>query len=375
MIAIPSLIVASHFLSFYTALKNARSPSTYNINNNIYISPSSPFFQKLGLTDSNGIPLAEGKGDEQRQHNQWLTSPGYALKRCIRFTDIVGDVIDRYAVDYESKDCDGLRLRTIDVGCGRIPYLTFSLHAYLFNKYLKTTTSSASAIESHPKVISVQTQGIDRDIAADKLNLMASELGHEFESLKFIQGSMGKKQRNLGNKLSFDVDGSSNSNSTEGGISTLDVLIATHLCDTATDDAIWYGISQNADIMVLTPCCQNELTSQYSWKESFSKRQQRDYKDRAYLSEVWKNEPTLVTDSIRAMLLEMAGYDIEILSEGDISRSAMFTAVKRRGVKDDKAGLMFNDQQYAASASFASVYGVESHRLAKLMGVSLRITH
>jgi hypothetical protein len=39
---------------------------------------------------------------------------------------------------------------------------------------------------------------------------------------------------------------------------------------------------------------------------------------------------------MRAMLLEIAGYDIEILSEGGIYPNVMFKAVKRRGIKDDE---------------------------------------
>jgi hypothetical protein len=75
---------------------------------------------------------------------------------------------------------------------------------------------------------------------------------------------------------------------------------------------------------------------------------------------------------MRAMLLEMAGYDIEIISEGGIYPNVMFTAVKRRGTKDDKDESMLNDQRCAALASFASTYGVKKHRLARRMGVSLK---
>ena len=43
---------------------------------------------------------------------------------------------------------------------------------------------------------------------------------------------------------------------------SLDILIALHACDSATDDAIWYGMLQQSDIIVVAPCCHKQVRQQ-----------------------------------------------------------------------------------------------------------------
>jgi hypothetical protein len=299
-----------------------RYPSTYN-NKNIYISPSSEFFQKLGVNNT---------------ADTWI--PAW-----VRCAEIIGGVIDHVVSNSkdESKGC--LRLRTIDIGCGEKGFLLYSLHAYLYNKYLTSASGVDSSAISRSRVISVQTQGIDRDPLVLKCNEIARKLGREFESLTYNQQIL--EANRLKNNL-FDADGLS-FNSTEG-MATLDVLVATHFCDTLTDDAIWFGITRNVDIIVFAPCCYNQL--------------------RPYINDDDKNR--LITDSMRAMLLDIAGYDVQLLPEklfSELPDDLLFTAVKRSG--NDHDGLSNDKHKCSAFDSLVSMYGVRKHRLATLMGLNL----
>lgn len=85
-----------------------------------------------------------------------------------------------------------------------------------------------------------------------------------------------------------------------------DVIIALHACDTATDDAIYRGISGDAKLIVVAPCCQHELAPQLAaaaealagiTKFGLFKQRQAD----------------LVTDAARCLLLEASGYRVKVI--------------------------------------------------------------
>ncbi|KAL3780023.1 hypothetical protein HJC23_011819 [Cyclotella cryptica] len=144
------------------------------------ISPTSLFLQKLGVTDSNGKPV-HGMSSKLRQ--------------CQKFVEIVGKLIDdsvvassRGSLNHQEGIVHPTAVRVIDMGCGR-GYLTFSLHSYLCSKYLSSTRR---------KIVSVQTQGIDRrPKLIQEINGIAHDLGGEFNSLNFIEGTIENTQPDL----------------------------------------------------------------------------------------------------------------------------------------------------------------------------------
>ena len=245
---------------------------------NVPLSPSSLFFQKLGVTNENGKPV-NGMASKLRQ--------------CQKFVEIVGRLVDDYAVSSR----DHTTARITDMGCGR-GYLTFSLHSYLCTKYL-----------AHDSTISnVQTQGIDRrPKLIQEINGIARDLGGVFNSLTFVEGTIGDTEE-FQNKEFSQNDGSSSPST-----STLDILIALHACDTATDDAMWYAIARKADIIVTAPCCQHELRPQIDQYASLLSKQKNNPLGEILHHAIYRERHTeMVTDAMRALLLDIAGYDTQV---------------------------------------------------------------
>ena len=102
----------------------------------------------------------------------------------------------------------------------------------------------------------MRTIGVENRLSlVDKTNRIARELGTGFEGLSFRHASIEDLHKGAGAKGGGpDPDGPDGSN--------LNVLIALHACDTATDDAIYQGIASGADIIVTAPCCHKQLRPQ-----------------------------------------------------------------------------------------------------------------
>ena len=192
----------------------------------IPLSPSSEFFQKLGVSNADGKPVpVNGMSSKMRQ--------------CQKLVEIVGNLVDNASSNLSSTSRG--KMRVIDMGYGR-GYLTFSLHSHLSNKF--------GAM--HDNISSVETQGIDRrPKLIEEINGIAQDLGEEFTTLNFIEGTIGGKHNSL--------FGDEKPHQNVEAINSIDILIALHACDSATDDAIWFAIGRDADIIVTALCCQHEL--------------------------------------------------------------------------------------------------------------------
>jgi hypothetical protein len=93
--------------------------------------------------------------------------------------------------------------------------------------------------------------------------------------------------------------------------STIDIVTALHACNTATDDAIQFGLKKQAKYMVLVPCCQAEVAEvlRQHKNESFAKTP---------LSEIWRHPihtrefGSQITNVLRCLQLEAAGYQVTV---------------------------------------------------------------
>lgn len=91
----------------------------------------------------------------------------------------------------------------------------------------------------------------------------------------------------------------------------VDIVTALHACDTATDDAIQFGLTKQAKFLVLVPCCQAEVAGvlRKNKNESFSKTP---------LSEIWRHPihtrefGSQITNVLRCLQLEAAGYNVTV---------------------------------------------------------------
>jgi Methyltransferase domain len=103
----------------------------------------------------------------------------------------------------------------------------------------------------------------------------------------------------------------------------MDIAIALHACDTATDDAIHASIQAHATIIVLAPCCHNQI--------------RRQMNDSAAVKATWEfgilieRQAQLVTDRLRSLFLELHGYQtkvFEFIDAEHTDKNLMITATK-----------------------------------------------
>ena len=91
----------------------------------------------------------------------------------------------------------------------------------------------------------------------------------------------------------------------------IDVVTALHACDTATDDAIAFGLQKQASAMVLVPCCQAEMAA-------CLRRDKALQLGRTPLAELWRHPlhtrelGSQVTNVLRCLYLEAQGYQVTV---------------------------------------------------------------
>ncbi|MEZ4945678.1 MAG: SAM-dependent methyltransferase [Cyclobacteriaceae bacterium] len=220
---------------------------------------------QLGIADAQGKIIPK-MADKFRQINKYL--------------EVMEDLI-------QSAEFPGA-IRIVDMGAGK-GYLTFALYDYLRNKL------------QHDVVVT----GVElRKDLVDKCNKAAEVCG--FEQLQFVCSSINDFE-----------------------LTEVDILIALHACDTATDDAIAKGIHANADLIVCAPCCHKQIRQQLKGKE---------YKNPLLKYGIYKErEFEMVTDTIRALVLERNNYKsniFEFISSEHTGKNTMLVGVKSKHKPD-----------------------------------------
>jgi SAM-dependent methyltransferase len=253
-----------------------------------------PFLRRLGVTSSTG-EARPGMADKLRQIQ--------------RFVEILGHCVDGSPLR-DRKAC-----RVLDMGAGK-GYLTFAAAEFFRARGVRA------------EVIGVEA----RADLVETTNRAAAETG--YETLRFVRGEIGEAI----------VEGE------------IDLLIALHACDTATDDALARGIGAGASLILASPCCHKEVRAHWRPPEVL-----RDVLSHGILSE---REAEIVTDGIRALLLEIHGYKtnvFEFISAEHTGKNLMISAQKR-AVAPDPVPLR---ERLRALLDF---YGVREQRLARLLG-------
>jgi len=205
-----------------------------------------------------------------------------------------------------------------DMGCGK-GYLTFALYDYLHNT-LK---------------MDVEMRGVEfREELVDETNVIALKAG--FDKLKFLTGNIAEVE-----------------------IERTDVLIALHACDTATDDAIYRGIEQKSGIIICAPCCHKQIRKQMEPQNVLKQIVQH-----GILAE---RLAEMVTDTIRAMILEAFGYKTKVFEFVPLEHTAknvMIAAIKTKDV--DKPDVRILQEVDALKKMF----DIEYHYLEKLLDIN-----
>lgn len=215
-----------------------------------------------------------------------------------RFLELVEDVIK----DYPNKD-----MHIIDFGCGK-SYLTFILYYYLVEL----------------KRYRVHMTGLDlKEDVIRKCNETAAK--YHYDNLHFELGDINGYQ------------------TTE----PVDMVISLHACDTATDYALFNAIQWNAGIILSVPCCQHELNNQIYTDELAALTRYGIVRERM---------SALMTDAIRANLLEYCGYKTQLLEFIDIAHSPkniLIRAVKGKRSKEKQ------EQAFAEVKQLMKTFHVE----------------
>lgn len=279
------------------------------------VSQEAPFWQAIGLTK---------KPAKRRQ--------------CQKFVEIVANLIQKKIATTASS------ISTVDMGCGR-GYLTFALHHYLQETYSSTGDESATTI---------QTRGIDmRPKLVAEMNEIASTLDGMAPGLMFETGTIE----------SFLAASESDDSSDSGN--DLQVLIALHACDTATDDALWTGIQSNADILVVAPCCHKQVRSQLD-RVVTSHPLQDVLRHGIYRERMAET----VTDAMRALLLEIAHYQVQVfefIGGEHTAKNVMITAVRLPRKRSEKE---LNELRKRL-VDLAQLHGIRAQTLAQWMAEDL----
>lgn len=205
--------------------------------------------------------------------------------------------------------------RIVDMGSGK-GYLTFALYDYLVNQ----------------RKIDVKITGIElRQELVDFCNETAKKCG--FENLKFEAKPIEQYNKKI------------------------DVLIALHACNTATDDAIYKGLTSNSELIITAPCCHKQIRQQLKGKEQQNPILKYGiFKERQY---------EMVTDTLRALIMEKHQYNtniFEFISNEHTRKNVMLVGTKSSKKPDTKS---IAEKIEAIKKD----YNIEYHFLEKILDV------
>ena len=252
------------------------------------------WLQRLGVVGSQG-EVRRGMEAKYRQIH--------------RFIELLSPVIQ------STEESSSLPIRVVDMGCGK-GYLTFALYFHL--------------IEHFPER-EIRLSGLEvRSELVEAANALALDCGAS--GLTFHQSTIAEWP-------SEPVTG----------------MVALHACDTATDDALAWGIRANATWLVCSPCCHRELRPRIIAPEALAPAFRHGI--------LVERQAEFVTDALRATLLEWAGYQsrvLEFISPEHTAKNLLITGVRRPDF-----GL--NPEKAVSVHRLAALYGIQQQHLARLL--------
>lgn len=257
-----------------------------------------PYLHELGITDAQGNVYKNAQ-DKYKQINHYI--------------EILSSLL---------KNLPGRpQTSIVDMGAGK-GYLTFALYDYLNNVLGKPA----------------QVTGVEfRKDLVDLCNAIARKSG--FDNLHFQEGTIENYNPH----------------------SELNVLIALHACDTATDEAIYQGITANADLIVVAPCCHKQIRREM---EKHRAQNELDFLTRHGI--FLERQAEMVTDGIRSLILEYYGYAtkvFEFVSDAHTPKNVLIVGEKRGHMTVDRRAIL---EKILVSKKF---FGIGYHQLELLLGM------
>lgn len=258
--------------------------------------------KKYLLSEGDNIPALVDLGIFTKEFKV-VNSMYDKFKQINRFVEILDDVL---------KQTEQKEITLLDFGCGK-SYLTFIIYHYLVNI----------------RKINAKIIGYDlKNDVVENCNKLAIKYG--CDNLHFIVADVTK------DKLCEEK---------------IDVVVSLHACDIATDYALNYAVQNNVPYIFSVPCCQHEVNS------TINKGGDLDVLLKYGI--VKERVSALLTDSIRALLLEDMGYSVDVMEFVDLSHSPknlMIRAVKKHAVNNkNKAKIEHIMQQYGFTQKLYSL--------------------
>ena len=192
-----------------------------------------------------------------------------------RFLDFIQDIVEDLP--------KGRELTIVDFGCGK-SYLTFAMYYYL--KIIKGFDIRVIGLDLKEDVIAYCNELKDK---------------YGYENISFTTGDIASYT----------------------GVDAVDMVVTLHACDTATDYALEKAVKWGASVILSVPCCQHELNYQMRNEELSVVLKYGLLKERI---------AALVTDGLRAEMLEQCGYDTQVLEFIDMEhtpKNILIRAVKK----------------------------------------------
>ncbi len=255
-----------------------------------------PYLHALQITDASG-KVYKNAQDKYKQINHYI--------------EILSSTLNVFP--------DDKMIHVADMGSGK-GYLTFALYDYLNQALHKQATIT----------------GVEyRQDMVDLCNQIAKDA--HFDNLHFEKGAIADYVPQ-----------------------SLDILIALHACDTATDDTIAKGIKNNAELIVVAPCCHKQI-----------RKEMKAGQTNAQMNFIIKyglfleRQAEMITDSLRCMILEYFGYQtkvVDFISDLHTPKNVLIIAQKK---KDFIVGSKENFLQQLKEIK--SFWGIEQHYLEKLV--------
>lgn len=272
--------------------KTAVSSQQHDREKKRLLDPNSPFLHYLGICD------AEAKV---------IPSMARKWKQINKFVEIFSHAV-------ESLPKQSRAMHVVDFGSGK-GYLTFALYDYLQKQ------------QHQPQVTGVEL--------SDKMVAFCQEVAakSQFQQLQFFQGDVRSYQPEH-----------------------LDVMIALHACDIATDFAIHTGIRLGASVIMCAPCCHKELRPQMQSPSLLKPMLQFGIHA--------GQQAEMLTDTIRALLLKAYGYEtkvFEFVALEHTSKNKMILATKRKDISTPDAEVIAQIQ------ALKQHYSIEQHSLELLL--------
>lgn len=284
---------------------------------NRLINPENPWWFKLGLT------TREGKVTADMQHK---------FKQICKYVEIVDGVMKN--VKFDGK------IRIADMGAGK-GYLTFALYEYLTQKCKYDI--AMEGVEIRPDLVV-------------KINEIIKESG--MKDFRFVESSIEAYacQQSTVNFSDFQIFRFSDSKRFSDSI---DVLIALHACNTATDDAIIKGIESGAKLIICAPCCHKQI------RQEMEKSKVVDAITRYGI--FMERQAVMITDTIRALILEYFGYKTQVMEFIEMEhtpKNVLLVGRKANDPDEEEKAKILNEIK-----SLKERYGIERHYLEKAFSI------